>query len=129
MGMNFGSLFNRNRVDFYGDFIDPFGYIGFHNLRLAAGETGTTIRWKGFELRPDTQPEGEPFQTAGNSDLRGGMWASVQSYGQKAGGELIDPGFVPISRLAHGLVLAWPGPSSAKNPLIERIYQAYLSER
>jgi predicted DsbA family dithiol-disulfide isomerase len=31
--------------------------------------------------------------------------------------------------LAHALVLGWPGSSSTKNPLIERIYQAYLSER
>ena len=126
---NFRSLFNRNGVDFYGDFIDPFAYIGFHNLRVAAEETGTPVRWKGFELQPDTRPEGEKFQTAGNSDLRGGMWASVQDYGRKAGLELVDTGFVPLSRLAHHLVLGWPGLPSTKNPLIERIYQAYLSEQ
>jgi predicted DsbA family dithiol-disulfide isomerase len=128
-GFNFRSLFRRDSVDFYGDFIDPFGYIGFHNLRQAAEEAGTSIRWKGFELHPDTRPEGERFQTAENSDLRAGMWASVRSYGQKAGLDLVDPGFAPQSRLAHQLVLAWPGSPSTKNPLIERIYQAYLSER
>ena len=58
-----------------------------------------------------------------------GMWASVENYAQKAGLSLVDPGFAPQSRLAHLLTIFWPGSSSTKNPLIERIYQAYLSER
>ena len=108
-GFDFKSLFSRNCIDFYGDFIDPLGYIGFHNLRQAAEESAIAIHWKGFEMNPDTPPEGERFQTAGNSDVRAGMWASVRHYGQKAGLNLIDPGFVPQSRLAHLLAVFWPG--------------------
>jgi predicted DsbA family dithiol-disulfide isomerase len=123
------SFFSGPKVDFYGDFIDPFGYIGFHNLRVAAEEQKIQIRWRGFELNPDTPPEGYRFQTAQNSDLRPGMWASVSTYAQKAGLQLRDPGFAPQTRWAHFLVLNWPGDTAAKNPLIERIYGAYLSEQ
>lgn|GEM_PF-1989433 len=125
----FKNLFSSQTIDFYGDFVDPFGYIGFHNLRLAADECGITIRWKGFELDPETPEGGYDLQTADNSYLRAGMAASLQNFALKAGILLQDPTFAPKTRFAHALVLFWKGPSTVKNPLIERIYQAYLSER
>jgi len=127
--LNFIAVLRGRYVDFYGDFIDPFCYVGFHNLRVAAEEARLLIRWRGFEMSPDTPPEGAAFQTAQNSDLRAGMWASVGGFAQKAGLEISDPGFVPKTQAAHRLVLNWRGDLRVKNPLIERIYQAYLSDK
>jgi predicted DsbA family dithiol-disulfide isomerase len=126
--LNLRGFFERDTVRFYGDFIDPFCYVGFHNLRAAAEKSGVSIRWCGFELNPDTPDDGYRFETAGNSDLRKGMWTSVQAYAQQAGINLSDPGFAPNSQKAHFLILHWPGKGTVKNPLIERIYQAYLSD-
>lgn len=111
----------------YADFIDPFCYIGFHNLRTAAEPLKVVLEWRGFELNPDTPPEGYFLQTAGNSDLRPGMWASVKEYAARAGLSFPEPQRVPNTRLAHGLVRNAKNPL-VKNPLIERIYQAYFNE-
>ena len=123
------SFFRGKTVDFYGDFVDPFGYIGFHNLRLAAEAAGVRIRWRGFELEPETPDEGYQFQTAENSHLRAGMWPSVQGFAQQAGLTIRDPGFAPRTQLAHRLALNLPEKSGQKYPLIEAIYQAYLNEQ
>lgn len=127
--MNLLSFFRGKTVDFYGDFVDPFAYVGFHNLRIAAEEVGARIRWRGFELEPDTPDEGYRFQTAENSHLRAGMWPSVQGFAQQAGLTVRDPGFAPRTQLAHRLALNLPVKSGQKYPLIEAIYQAYLSEQ
>jgi predicted DsbA family dithiol-disulfide isomerase len=120
-------LISVNQVIVYADFIDPFCYIGFHNLRAVADPLQLTLEWRGFELNPGTPPEGFALQTAGNSDLRGGMWASVKEYASKAGLAFSQPQQVPNTRLAHGLVRRIKK-SHVKNPLIERIYQAYFNE-
>jgi predicted DsbA family dithiol-disulfide isomerase len=113
------------KIAMYGDFIDPFCYIGFHSLRQVAERRGLELGWRGFELNPATPPEGLPLVTAENSDLRPGMWASVQNLAKQAGLDFPEPQWVPNTRLAHYLV------EVAKiyhvtNPLIDRIYQAYF---
>src|SRR5579872_3300294 len=115
------------RVIIYADFIDPFCYIGFHNLRVVAEPLKVTLDWHGFELNPDTPAEGYFLQTAGNSDLRPGMWASVKEYAAKAGLAFPEPQRVPNTRPAQTLVRRVKNPL-VKNPLIERIYQAYFNE-
>ena len=121
------NFFRLNRVVIYADFIDPFGYIGFHNLRSVAEPLKIPLDWRGFELNPDTPPEGYFLQTAGNSDLRPGMWASVKEYAAKAGLSFPEPQRAPNTRMAQGLV-RMAKTSLVKNPLIERIYQAYFNE-
>ena len=115
------------RVLVFADFIDPFCYIGFHALREAARETGARLEWRGFELNPATPPEGMALGTAGNSDLRPGMWASVADFAKRSGLSISEPAYVPntgpAQRLAAGL-----GSREVKIPLIERIYQAYFSD-
>ncbi len=113
------------KVLIYADFIDPFCYIGFHNLRRAAEAAGVVIDWRGFELNPDTPPEGYDLQTAPNSDLRPGMWASVRDFAERSGLRFPEPRRAPNTRAAHRLVEMTPK-SDVKNPLIERIYQAYF---
>jgi len=109
----------------YADFIDPFCYIGFHALKPLAESRGIELDWRGFELNPGTPPEGLPLVTAANSDLRPGMWASVQGLAQRAGLTLAEPRLTPNTRGAHALVNLAPKPD-VKNPLIEQIYQAYF---
>jgi len=116
------------RIIIYADFIDPFCYIGFHNVRRLARAEKIPMEWRGFELNPDTPKEGSLLQTAFNSDLRPGMWASVRDFAKKSGLVLQEPTFVPNTALAH----AWVGSvekQDVKYSLIERIYQAYLSEK
>src|SRR5262249_37094738 len=60
--------------------------------------------------------------------LRFGMWASVEGFARRAGLELEEPAFAPNTRLAHQLLFGLPE-SVVKNPLIERIYQAYFMDR
>jgi len=124
----FWGQFGRSRIVIYADFIDPFGYIGFHNVRRAAEACGIDLEWRGFELNPDTPPGGSMLQTAANSDLRPGMWASVADFAKKSGLTLVEPAYVPNSRVAH-LWVQEVREAVVKNSLIERIYQAYLSDK
>lgn len=129
--MNWGllrALFQGNTIDVFADFIDPFCYIGFHNLCAVAASQKVTLRWRGFELNPGTPEEGSLLQTAENSDLRQGMWASVKDFAARSGLHLSQPDWVPNTRLAHRLVLGITK-TDVKNSLIERIYQAYLIDK
>src|SRR5437773_2049429 len=90
-------------IRIYADFIDPFCYIGFHCLKPLAESRGINIDWQGFELNPGTPPDGLPLETAANSDLRPGMWASVQGLARKAGLDFPEPRRVPNTRGAHAL--------------------------
>jgi len=117
--------FNGRRISIYADFIDPFCYIGFQTLRHLAEAKKLTLDWRGFELNPGTPPEGLPLTTAANSDLRPGMWASVNALADRAGLSFPEPRFVPNTRAAHFLV-NWVKKPAVKNPLIDRIYQAYF---
>lgn len=119
-------FFWHRRILIYADFIDPFCYVGFHSLRQAAG-SDWRLEWRGFELNPDTPGEGMALETAGNSEVQIGQWASVRSIGVRAGLFLKQPPFVPNTRLAHSLVLGVQ--RHVKIPLIERIYQAYFSDQ
>jgi predicted DsbA family dithiol-disulfide isomerase len=119
----------QNTVDFYGDFIDPFCYIGFSNLLNAIENRPIKVRWRGFELDPDLPPEGAALHLVGNSDLRAGMWPSVVDLAKKSGIDITPPAFAPNTQKAHLLVLNWPGKEVVKNPLIARIFRAYLSEQ
>ena len=114
------------KILIYADFIDPFCYIGFHALRPLAEARGIALEWRGFELNPDTPPDGFSLVTAANSDLRPGMWASVQGLARSAGLEFPEPRWVPNTRKAHALLQGVKNPA-VKNPLIERIYQAYFT--
>jgi predicted DsbA family dithiol-disulfide isomerase len=120
--------FARSSLVIYADFIDPFCYIGFHNARLAASARKLDLDWRGFELNPDTPSTGSYLLPTTNSDLRPGMWASVQGFAKKSGLVLVEPTQVPNTRLAHCWV-HWVKNRGVKNSLIERIYQAYLSDK
>jgi predicted DsbA family dithiol-disulfide isomerase len=129
--MNFLSAIKTligHRILIYADFIDPFCYAGFHVLWPLAQSHGVELEWRGFELNPDTPAEGLTLMTAGNSDLRPGMWASVQSLTRSAGLDFPEPRRVPNTRGAHALVGLASG-RDVKNPLIERIYQAYFNRQ
>jgi predicted DsbA family dithiol-disulfide isomerase len=120
-------LIGPQRVRIYADFIDPFCYVGFYNIARAAKAERIALDWRGFELNPDTPAEGSLLQTAANSDLQPGMWASVRDFAKKFGLVLAEPSHVPNTRLAHLWVQSIAKPD-VKNSLIERIYQAYLSD-
>lgn len=122
----FFNRFRTSRILIYADFIDPFCYIGFHCLSAAAQERAITLEWRGFELNPDTPEDGFSLESASNSDLRPGMWSSVQEYARKSGLEVREPGRVPNTRRAHQLVY-FAQKIDVKKPLIERIYQAYFT--
>jgi predicted DsbA family dithiol-disulfide isomerase len=116
------------RIVIYADFIDPFCYVGFHNVRLAAAEEKIALEWRGFELNPETPEEGSYLVPTPNSDLKAGMWSSVKDFAKKSGLNLSEPTQVPNTRLAHLWVQSLQKPD-VKNSLIERIYQAYLSDK
>lgn len=124
----FRELFRPARILIYADFIDPFCYIGFHSLRPLAERRGIEIDWRGFELNPDTPAEGLRLETGANSDLRPGMWASVDALAKKADLTIPEPQWIPNTRLAHELVELGKK-FDVKNPLIESIYQAYFISR
>jgi len=129
--MKWAGIWHRiwpGKIIIYADFIDPFCYIGFHNLRRAAEAARIPLDWRGFELNPETPAEGSHLLTTANSDLRPGMWASVSDYAKKSGLVLAEPDFVPNTRRAH-LWLKSIKNGVVKNSLIERIYQAYLSNK
>ena len=129
--MNWPGLWSRirsPRIIVYADFIDPFCYIGFHNLRLVAEAAKIPLTWRGFELNPGTPLEGSHLQTADNSDLRQGMWLSVAAFAKESGLILVPPDRVPNTRLAQFWVHSLRS-GVVKNSLIERIYQAYLSDK
>jgi predicted DsbA family dithiol-disulfide isomerase len=109
----------------FADFIDPFCYIGFDALRRQAVQRNLAIEWRGFELNPETPPEGYRLETAGNSDLRPGMWASVRGMALKAGLDFPEPRWIPNTRAAH-VILEFAKKTDVKIPLIEAIYQAYF---
>jgi predicted DsbA family dithiol-disulfide isomerase len=124
------SLWQRifpRRVCVFADFIDPFSYIGFHNLVQAAQRHGVLIEWRGFEFNPDTPEEGYQLQTASNSDLRPGMWASVRGFARQAGLDFPEPQKICKTALAHRLVQSLPD-NEQKILLISKIYQAYFNE-
>lgn len=108
--------------------MDPFSYIGFHNLRKAAEGRGITIEWKGFEFNPETPLEGFDAETGANSELRPGMWASVRNFAERSGLQLLEPARIPNTRRAHQLVY-FATQFDVKNLLIDRIYQAYFTGR
>ncbi len=122
------SRISSPKIVIFADFIDPFCYIGFHNVRRVAEAKKIRLVWRGFELNPGTPLEGSLLQTAANSDLRPGMWESVRDFGKKSGLNLSEPTHVPNTRLVHSWLRSIPD-SDAKNSLIERIYQAYLSDK
>lgn len=116
------------KIIIYADFIDPFCYIGFHNLEGVANELNIPWEWRGFELNPDTPEDGFALETAANSDLRNGMWASVFDFSRQAGLSFPQPERVPNTRMAQELV-ELAGKYDVKKPLIERIYQAYFNRK
>ena len=120
-------LFSSERVRVYADFIDPFSYIGFHNLRQAAEARNITIEWRGFEFNPATPPEGLLLATNTNSDLRPGMWASVRAYAERSALNLREPQFVPSTQHAQQVLRQLPN-GAAKNALIENFFRAYFVE-
>ena len=126
--IEFWARFMSRRVIVYADFIDPFGYIGLQNLWGPLAAAGAVFDWRGFELNPQTPPGGMLLQTAENSDLRPGMWASVRDYAQRSGLQLAEPRWVPNTRRAQLLVRAAPN-LAVKKSLIERIYRAYFSDQ
>jgi predicted DsbA family dithiol-disulfide isomerase len=114
-------------LSIFADFIDPFCYVGFVNLRRAAEAARVPLAWHGFEFNPDTPTQGMPLETAANSDLRPGMWASVQGYASKSGLSLKEPHFVPKTLLPHTLVLQ--ASRHVKIPLIDCLFEAYFSSQ
>jgi predicted DsbA family dithiol-disulfide isomerase len=116
------------QITIYADFIDPFHYLGYHALRPLAEQKGIDMVWQGFELNPDTPLEGFDLETGGNSDLRPGMWASVENLAKTHGLTLSQPCRIPNTRGAHALVdLALQ--RDVKNPLIDTLYQAYFNRQ
>lgn len=124
----FWARMRPRKIIIYADFIDPFCYIGYHNARLAAAEAGIPLEWRGFEMNPGTPFEGSLLETAANSDLRMGMWASVADFAKQSGLDLAQPDRAPNTQLALGWVNSLRK-RDVKNSLIERIYQAYLSDK
>ncbi len=112
-------------VAFYGDFIDPFCYIGYKNLMRAADKHQTPIIWKGFEMNVDTPAEGLDLHRGENSDLHAAMWATVTQMAIQSGLEFKKPPRVPNTFLAHSLLKMTPN-LNVKKLLIDRIYHAYF---
>ena len=122
---DFWNAITGRHIAIYADFIDPFCFIGFSTLKPLVESRGITLDWRGFELNPGTPPEGMPLATAGNSDLRPAMWASVEGLARQVGLQIKEPRLVSNTRGAHGVV-KWALKPVVKKPLIERIYQAYF---
>ncbi len=118
----------RAKVFIYADFMDPFCYIGFHNLQAAARSFPVELEWRGFELNVDTPPSGYRLESGANSDLRPGMWASVKGYAERAGLSFPEPLLVPNTHRAHQIVYNAQN-RDVKIPLIERIFRAYFNEQ
>jgi len=122
------SRFSPRRIVIYADFIDPFCYIGFHNVRRVTEAEDIPLIWRGFELNPETPVEGALLEQASNSDLRPGMWASVNEFAKKSGLVLTEQIHVSNTWLAQDWVQTIQN-RDVKNSLIERIYEAYLSNK
>jgi len=128
--MNWSRFFNQfsaRRVDVYADFIDPFSYIGFHNLWKAARTPNVKLVWKGFEFNPDTPHEGSFLIAQPNSDVKNGMWASVRDFGRRSGIEMAEPEFVYNTSRAQALAHALPV-SAETNEFLLAIFAAYFEE-
>jgi predicted DsbA family dithiol-disulfide isomerase len=123
--LDFWKPISGRKIIVYADFIDPFCYIALHTLIPIAETRKIELDWRGFEMNPETPADGFALETAANSDLRPGMWASVESLAKAAGLSFPEPRRVPNTRGAHALLGLAQKPD-VKNPLIERIYQAYF---
>jgi predicted DsbA family dithiol-disulfide isomerase len=127
--MDLSAFFKRflsKRVVIYADFIDPFCYIGYHNLRLAAEPRDIQLEWRGFELNPLTPPEGFDLTAAPNSDFHAGMWASVEAFARASGLTIAPPPHVSNTHLVLTFLSALPS-SLQKNLLIRELYGAYFN--
>ena len=130
--MRLRAIFRRilpARVRVYADFMDPFSYVGVHNLWRVLEETSIGFDWRGFEFNPETPAEGMTLESAANSDLRPGMWASVREFARQSNIECREPKRLPKTLRAHQLVDLATG-SDVKKSLIEALFQAYfISEK
>jgi predicted DsbA family dithiol-disulfide isomerase len=128
--MDWSRLFGRfssSPALVYADFIDPFSYVGFHNLCRATATRSVLLEWRGFEFNPDTPPDGYFLLTQLNSDLRAGMWASVEGYAKRSDVRLNEPQAVYNTQRAQHIVRRLPaGPE--KNTLILKIFRAYFED-
>jgi predicted DsbA family dithiol-disulfide isomerase len=121
----FFARFSSSAALVYADFIDPFSYVGFCNLCRAAEARSVRLEWRGFEFNPDTPDEGYHLIEQRNSDLRAGMWASVENFARRSSVLLNEPQKVYNTRRVQHIVRRLPA-GRDKNDLILGIFRAYF---
>lgn len=89
------------KVIVYSDYICPFCYIGKERVDRLEREFGVGIEWKGFEIHPETPPEGGDLASLGFDEAAAAaLFARVLELSDDSGLKLSRPSRISNSRLA-----------------------------
>lgn len=118
------------KIEMFSDFICPFCYIGFANVRKIKPEFDLDIAWRGFQIHPDWPAEGMPaseFRRDMSPDTRRAIWARIGEMADAAGIAVKPPELLTNSRLA--LEAAEYAAELGKGEAFEeRVYRAYFND-
>ncbi len=88
------------QLTIYSDYVCPWCYVGQAAVEKLKAEHNLQVSWKPFFLRPDTPPEG--MELPDNLRARASMaMARLQQMARANGMEMVSPGRIPNTRLAH----------------------------
>jgi predicted DsbA family dithiol-disulfide isomerase len=93
--------FMKPKVTVYSDYICPFCYIGKERVDRLQQDFDLEIEWKGFEIHPETPPEGRAIEELGmDKEVLEFLKGSVERLAKEANLELKLPPMVSNSRMA-----------------------------
>jgi len=90
---------SKRNMTVFSDYICPFCFIGARLAERLAGELPIRPVWRGFEIHPETPPEGVPLSRFMPSVISG-LTARVQELADEIGLEMSIPIKLSNSRLA-----------------------------
>ncbi|MFQ5875931.1 MAG: DsbA family protein, partial [Dehalococcoidia bacterium] len=89
------------KLTVYSDYICPFCFIGKSRVDRLEEQFKIDVEWKGFEIHPETPPEGSDLASLGFDDTVAAIIRSrVLELGEGAGLQLEFPPHISNSRLA-----------------------------
>jgi predicted DsbA family dithiol-disulfide isomerase len=117
-------------ITVYSDYICPFCFIGKQRIDKLKQEFDVNVEWRGFELHPETPPEGQTLKDMGlNPYYIANVRENVKRLGKDANLEMKSPAKISNSRAA--LEIAEYAKEKGKfDEYNDKVFRAYwLEER